>query len=58
MAATPAGCQTPPGPGPRGRDEKRIGDLVHVLRYVADGAGFEIVGRVVLLDKRTGRVFK
>lgn len=41
-----------------GRDEKRIGDLVHVLRYVADGAGFEIVGRVVLLDKRTGRVFK
>ena len=40
-----------------GRDEKRIGDLVHVLRYVADGAGFEIVGRVVL-DKRTGRVFK
>lgn len=41
-----------------GRDEKRIGDLVHVLRYVADGARFEIVGRVVLLDKRTGRVFK
>ena len=41
-----------------GRDEKRIGDLVYVLRYVADGAGFEIVGRVVLLDKRTGRVFK
>lgn len=41
-----------------GRDEKRIGDLVHVLRYVAAGADFEIVGRVVLLDKRTGRVFK
>ena len=44
--------------GRMGRDEKRIGDLVHVLRYVADGAGFEILGRVVLLDKRTGRVFK
>lgn len=41
-----------------GRDEKRVSDLVHVLRYVADGAGFEILGRVVLLDKRTGRVFK
>lgn len=40
------------------RDEKRVSDLVHVLRYVADGAGFEIMGRVVLIDKRTGRVFK
>ena len=29
-----------------------------VLRYVADGAGFEIVGRVTLIDKRTGRVYK
>ena len=41
-----------------GRDEKRVSDLVHVLRYVADGAGFEILGRVVLSDKRTGRVYK
>lgn len=40
------------------RDEKRIGDLVHVLRYIADAAGFEIYGRIVLLDKKTGRVFK
>lgn len=40
------------------KDEKRIGDLVHVLRYVADGAGFEIMGRVTLIDKRTGRVYK
>ena len=61
MDATPAGCRTPPGPG-RGKPgpgmTKRVSDLVHVLRYVADGAGFEILGRVVLLDKRTGRVFK
>ena len=40
------------------KDEKRISDLVHVLRYVADNAGFEIMGRVVLIDKRTGRVYK
>ena len=40
------------------KDEKRIGDLVHVLRYVADGTGFEIMGRVTLIDKRTGRVYK
>lgn len=40
------------------RDEKRIGDLVRVLRYVADGAGFEILGRVILVDKKTGRIYK
>ena len=40
------------------RDEKKIGDLIHVLRYVADAAGFEICGRVTLIDKKTGRVFK
>lgn len=40
------------------RDEKRIRELVHVLRYVADGAGFEILGRMVLIDKATGKVYK
>ena len=63
---------TPYGHNPRGaadptktqaeenilKDEQRIGDSVQVLRYVADGAGFEIMGRVTLIDKRTGRVYK
>ena len=40
------------------RDERMVSDLIHVLRYVADAAGFEIYGRVTLLDKKTGRVFK
>lgn len=40
------------------KDEKRIGELVHVLRYVADGAGFDICGRITLRDKETGQVFK
>lgn len=40
------------------RDEKRVSELVHILRGVAEIAGFEIYGRVALLDRRTGRVFK
>lgn len=36
------------------KDERRIGELVRVLRYVADGAGFDICGRIVLVDKKTG----
>lgn len=40
------------------RDERRVSDLIHVLRHVAGAAGFEIYGRVTLLDKKTGRVFK
>lgn len=40
------------------KDEKRVSDLVHVLRYVADCAGFKIAGRVELIDKRSGRTFK
>ena len=28
------------------RDEKKIGDLIHVLRYVADAAGRGVGGRL------------
>lgn len=40
------------------KDEKRIRDLIHVIRYIADMAGFDICGRVVLIDKKTGQVFR
>lgn len=40
------------------KDEKRVSNLVHTLRSVADLADFEICGRVTLLDKKTGRVYK
>ena len=32
--------------------------LVSALKQVADLAGFEIVGRVVLMDKDSGRIFR
>ena len=37
---------------------KRIAYLVHVLHYVADGAGYNIMGRMILRDKKTGREYR
>mgnify|MGYP000084295546 CR=1 FL=1 len=40
------------------KDEKRVHDLIHVLRYVADAAGYEIAERIVLIDSQTGRIYR
>lgn len=40
------------------KDQKRISDLVWTLRYVAENAGFEIVGRIVFFDKKSGKTYK
>lgn len=37
---------------------RTISALVGALKQVADLAGFEIVGRVVLMDKDSGRIFR
>lgn len=45
----------------RKRDAERlavISDLIPVLRKTAELAGFEIVGRITLLDKKTGKKFR
>ena len=39
-------------------NEKRVHDLIHVLRYVADAAGFEIAERIVLIDSQSGRIYR
>lgn len=36
----------------------KIGNLVPVLRQMADIAGFEIIGRIPLKDKTTGREYR
>ena len=36
------------------REEARVSELVHVLRYVAGAAGFEIVERIVPWITRRG----
>ena len=40
------------------RKHDRVHKLVHTLFYIANLAGFEIVGRITLKDKKTGRVWK
>ena len=37
------------------RPPKPVKDVMHVLRTVASLAGFEIVGRIHLKDRETGR---
>ena len=47
-----------PSGAPDPTREARVSELVHVLRYVADAAGFEIVERIVLVDNQTGRIYR
>lgn len=39
-------------------NEKRVSDLVHALKYIIRVAGFELVDRIQLRDKKTGKIYK
>ena len=38
--------------------EKKVHNLVNVLKFVVEWAGFEFIGRIQIRDKKTGREFK
>ena len=38
--------------------DKQVSDVVHVIKIICNISGFEIVGRVQLKHKKSGRVFK
>lgn len=38
--------------------ENKVHTLVHVIRDIADLAGFEVIGRIQFKHKKTGREFK
>lgn len=38
--------------------QKRITELMNVLRYIIDKAGFELKYRIVLVDKKTGKEYR
>lgn len=38
--------------------ERKNKDLIHTFRLLADMAGFEIVGRITIKRKKTGRIFR
>ena len=37
---------------------KAIGTLVSVIKQMADLAGYEVVGRIVFMDKDSGRIYR
>jgi len=38
--------------------QNRITELMNVLRYIIDKAGFELKYRIVLVDKKTGKEYR
>lgn len=38
--------------------QRRATELVNVLRYIIDKSGFELVARIEIRDKRTGKEFR
>lgn len=39
-------------------EDNRFHKLLHTIFYLCELAGFEIEGRIVLIDKRNGRVWR
>ncbi len=39
-------------------EDARLKTLIHVVRHVCSLAGFEIEGRITLVDKETGKVYR
>ena len=40
------------------QDRQRISAVIHTVRCVLDLAGFELINRIEIQDKRTGRVYR
>ena len=40
------------------REAGRVTKLVHTLFYICNMAGFDVAERIVLVDKRTGKVWR
>ena len=41
-----------------GRDYERFYNLLNTIFYICELAGFHVEGRIVLTDKKTGKVWK
>lgn len=38
--------------------QKRVTELVNVIKYIIDKAGFEMKNRIILVDKKTGKEYR
>lgn len=43
---------------PIAEEEQRVTELVKVLRTIAKWAGFEIINRIELRDRKSGRTYR
>lgn len=40
------------------KEDERFHKLLHTIFYLCELAGFEIEGRIVLVDKKSGRIWR
>ena len=40
------------------KEDERFHKLLHTIFYICNAAGFEIDGQIVLVDKKTGRIWR
>jgi hypothetical protein len=38
--------------------EKKVHNLVNTVKFIVDWAGFEMIGRIQIRDKKSGREFR
>lgn len=38
--------------------QRQVSELIHVLKYIIDKSGFELLARIELRDKRTRKEFR
>ena len=43
---------------PSTEEEQRVGELVKVLKYIIRTAGFDLINRVELRERKTGRTYR
>ncbi len=38
--------------------DKDIGKLIQVVKYIIDNAGYDLVNRIVIMDKETKKIYR
>ena len=39
-------------------EDRRMNQLIRTLKFIIDAAGYDLVERIVLRDRRTGRIYR
>lgn len=38
--------------------DKQVGELIKVVKFIIDNSGFELLNRIAIIDKETGREYR